>query len=56
VQELIKSSLKEDNFSSNTHTIAKLKDVIIEDDYIIPNRYFVDRVTLLPVNLNRYFI
>ena len=56
MKELIKSSLVEDNFSSNMHGISAVKVDIPEDDFVIPQRYFVDRVTLLPVNLNKYFI
>lgn len=56
MDELIKSSLSGEGISSKIHSSFKLKKNIIKDEFEIPLRYFKNRVTLLPVNLDTYFI
>jgi len=55
--ELIESSLNQSNFSSNMKGVESPKiDENIIDKFEIPKRYFIDRVIILPIDLNTYFI
>lgn len=59
-EELIKKSLEfEDNFSSSTHAInslaSEVKD-IPQTQYDIPSRYNKDRLKVLMINPNTYYI
>lgn len=56
---LINESSKEDSFSSSVHgsnTITYDNNVNIMDMYQIPDRYYKDRVTLMGVNTDTYYI
>lgn len=56
---LISESIKEDNFSSNTHPLsATTVDNNIKecDEYTIPDRYFKNRLVILPINKSRYYV
>lgn len=57
MSELIKLSLKEDNFSSH---IIHTKDEILKEDkrdeYTIPDRFDVNKIVLLAVNPSKFYI
>lgn len=57
---LIQESSAEEGFSSSTHITQVLSDEIrpfpVTAEYFIPDRYFEDTLTLMPVNLDTVFV
>ena len=58
-QQITRESLKDKVHSSYTHSVdsfaSELKEYKKEDDYTIPDRYFINNIVLLPVNFDTGF-
>lgn len=58
-KELIDESTSGEGFSSNVHTAERItydNEVIDVPEFQIPGRYFSNKVRLLPVNTNTYYV
>jgi len=56
-EETLKQSLQNtDSFSSNVHAVATDSTPIAAPQYSIPDRYGKDRITLMPINPDTYFL
>jgi hypothetical protein len=56
--QLIKDSLKESNFSSNTHSVEIVSfdsKEVVQKEYPIPCRYYKNKLVLLPINSKKFY-